>query len=185
MLTKLHHTFLSTNGYRSSQKNHIHGSVDHTRPFLDEKNTSVEILFNQLSRWFDSDHLPGEEAGEEAMDWRGHMLSAVMRLVGCTAKFSETSLETVCGREISIQQLWWSMLTAQSLKSQTFVASCCVINCTCHVGGLFWCSLTWISMTLCSKFERNNYLVCTEKCLRSFTSTHEQKWELRSYYCWV
>ena len=120
------YTFLSINGYRSSQMNHIHGSVDHLRTFLDKKIPCVEILFNQLSRWFNSDHLPGEEAGEEAMDWRDHMLCAVVRLVGSTAKFSEN---------------------------------------------------------LCSKFKRNNYLVCTEKCLRSLTSTCE-KWEQKPEF-WV
>ncbi len=69
----------------------------------------------------------------EVLGWCGYMWSAVVRLVGCTANFSETPLETAYGGEIHEQHLWWTFLQSACQlhtpsKLATSVALCCVIK---------------------------------------------------------
>ena len=81
---------------------------------------------HQLSGWLHSVDLAGEDAG------CGYTWSAVVRPVGCTAKFSETAN----GREMNIQFTGNSLVDipavtmpiARSLKLATSVALCCVIK---------------------------------------------------------
>ncbi len=73
----------------------------------------------------------------EVLGWCGYTWSAVVRPVGCTAKFSETPLETAYGRDMNIQFTATalvdipavSMPIARSLK-------------TCDICGIVLCDKT-------------------------------------------
>ncbi len=82
----------------------------------------------------------------EVLGWCGYMWSAVVRSVGCTAKFSETPLEMAYGREMNIQFTATalvdipavSMPIARSLKTCDI---CGIVLCdkTTHFRVVFYC----------------------------------------------
>ncbi len=82
----------------------------------------------------------------EVLGWCGYTWSAVVRPVGCTAKFSETPLETAYGRDMNIQFTATalvdipavSMPIARSLKTCDI---CGIVLCdkTAHFRVAFYC----------------------------------------------
>ena len=89
------------------------------------------MLFHQLSGWLVSDDPAGEEVrcGGPGLAW-----SAVVRLVGCTAKFSTTMLDAAYDRGVNIQfsgNSFGGYSCSQNANCmlpqlETFVTLCCV-----------------------------------------------------------
>ncbi len=73
----------------------------------------------------------------EVLGWCGYTWSAVLRPVGCTAKFSETPLETAYGREM-VDILAFSMPIARSLKTCD-ICGIVLCNKTAHFRAVFYC----------------------------------------------
>ncbi len=73
--------------------------------------------------------LKGKLLDVEVLGWCDYMWSAVVRPVGCTAKFSETPLETAYSREMNIQFTGHSCSQhAICMLLRNIVALCCVIK---------------------------------------------------------
>ncbi len=112
------------------------------RLFLQKFFSYANRLLQQLSGCLSQTILEVKMLDVEVLGWCGYTWSAVVRPVGCTAKFSETPLETAYGREMNIQFTGnsstvdipaVSMPIARSLK-------------TCNICGIELCDKTHYSV---------------------------------------
>lgn len=63
---------------------------------------TVSLVLHKLSRWLVSDALAGVGAGYRCAVLAGCRWCVVVVLVGCTAKFLETAIETAYGSETAL-----------------------------------------------------------------------------------
>ncbi len=82
----------------------------------------------------------------EVLGWCGYTLSVVVRLVGCTAKFSETPLETALVEKLTFNSRATALvdIPAVSTPIACFLKTCdicCIVLCdkTAHFRVAFYC----------------------------------------------